>query len=855
MALTEVDISALEQAVLDFDEEFFTKEKNDSAAWQIGHLVATGSFSEAVFHEKSPLVSILQDVKTQTEGKGLNAHDIVLKLRDAVEDHLLTGTATSEKHLALIFSAVGAFMVFVQANWTGPALPTSIQESLIPGISNKEVLAELSVDGETVYAKAVLAPFLLVARQVLMDNVTYVKHSKSISWWSARFGFKLQALLSGPSETLRNFVTSQYQKSMFAYSSRPEILLEYGLTYHHYKDSQRAREYFLKAKSASKLYCELSGMMGRRTKYQTFDTAQLVLLAQSYQPGREVLAEDSQPAMTPSHYVDKDSLEAYFSEESSFADSVATPIADTSSQISITSLPSEIVPDEDDIRLKAPKLVADEKNHLAEDNLKIVDQCILLGLCLDVRNENPKHGLTSEQMKAYVERVMMHPNNWMVHSMALLVKSRLEMGASKYVDRAAMQLQVLADQFNEVESAKEYPAQIRSKRIFQVLYPPLHRLKGEIGELYLSLGAAKSALAIFEELEMWSDAIAALQVCGEDERARALVRARIEADGETPEWLCLMGDVSATREEKIENYSRCWQLSRGRYPRAKRQLGKLAMDVSDYQGALLHYKEALAVNPQYGFAWFRMGCCALELMDFEQAQLAFTRVTYLHPDDAEAWSNLAASCLKLNKLKEAHSAFKEALKHNQDNWRIWDNYMVTSVKLGYLQESVYCLHKLLELNSSVDVEVLEILVNIATTRFSLSNPLPHQETESQYVHKQLRTLLGRITTQISNNPELWAVYAKYYQATGDLAKVVEFRQKQCRTLQTPGSETDAEKFDALVKALTLLVQDVEAAKDKSIAYSTKLQIRSLLKKSKDAFDGSPNHIALAALVPRLEALE
>lgn len=509
----------------------------------------------------------------------------------------------------------------------------------------------MAVDGESAYKKAFGLPYLLLARVVLQDNATYIKHSKSVSWWTARFGFKLQSVMSGPSETLRNFTNAQYQKSLFAYASRPEILLEFGLVYHFYKDSQRAREFFLKAKVASKLYCELSGMKGRRTKYQSFDTAQLVLLAQSYDAAVEMPEEDKEVALTPSHYVDKESLEAYFGAEEEAA---ATATSSSSSTAAPKIIPVELAEDEEDIRLRAPKLVDDDetKIRLADQNLKVIDQCILLGLCLDVRNENPRHGLTSEQMKAYVERVMKHPNNWMVHSMSLLIKSRLESSSSKYNDRAAMQIQALADQFKDDSTREEFPPLVRAQRVFQVLYPPVHRIKSEIADLYLRLGAARSALLIFEELEIWTEAISALQLLEEPERAKALIRERFEIDGETPELLCLMGDVSEEPEEKVAQYTKCWEKSRGRFPRAKRQLAKLAMEAKDWPLAMKHYREALNVNPQYGFAWFRLGCCAIEMLDWATAQLAFTRVTYLHPDDAEAWSNLAASCLKLNKLKE-----------------------------------------------------------------------------------------------------------------------------------------------------------------------------------------------------------
>lgn len=60
----------------------------------------------------------------------MDAHSIVLQLRDKVEDFLTTGSSTPERHLSLVFGAVASFMIFVQANWTGPTLPDTL--SLAP---------------------------------------------------------------------------------------------------------------------------------------------------------------------------------------------------------------------------------------------------------------------------------------------------------------------------------------------------------------------------------------------------------------------------------------------------------------------------------------------------------------------------------------------------------------------------------------------------------------------------------------------------------------------------------------------------------------------------------------------------
>ena len=66
-------------------------------------------------------------------------------------------------------------------------------------------------------------------------------------------------------------------------------------------------------------------------------------------------------------------------------------------------------------------------------------KAILLAQCLDVQNTNPKDGLTAEQMKPYIARVLAHPNNWMVYSTALFQRARLEFTSRHSFDRALLQ--------------------------------------------------------------------------------------------------------------------------------------------------------------------------------------------------------------------------------------------------------------------------------------------------------------------------------------------------------------------------------------------------------------------------------
>ena len=80
-----------------------------------------------------------------------------------------------------------------------------------------------------------------------------------------------------------------------------------------------------------------------------------------------------------------------------------------------------------------------------KNDLALIDQAIVLRLCVDVSNQNPKDGLTNEQMSAYVARVMNveSTRNWMVYTTSLITKSFVEYERWKTKERSVAQLQAL----------------------------------------------------------------------------------------------------------------------------------------------------------------------------------------------------------------------------------------------------------------------------------------------------------------------------------------------------------------------------------------------------------------------------
>ena len=78
----------------------------------------------------------------------------------------------------------------------------------------------------------------------------------------------------------------------------------------------------------------------------------------------------------------------------------------------------------------------------AADELGAENLAVLLALCLDVKNSNPKDGLTAVEMRPYLERVLLHHANWTIYSTALLQRAWLDFESHYARDRATLQLQV-----------------------------------------------------------------------------------------------------------------------------------------------------------------------------------------------------------------------------------------------------------------------------------------------------------------------------------------------------------------------------------------------------------------------------
>ncbi|KND03282.1 tetratricopeptide repeat-containing protein EMW1 [Spizellomyces punctatus DAOM BR117] len=760
-----------------------------------------------------------------------------------------------ERQFEVLCVGVACLYAFLQSGWTGPRLnmePVDILPEAVHKYSEdlrKKALENLVEDGEEVYSLTPRPLFLVYAKVILVDGASLLSDLKSTSWWRARTLFTQQKLLENPAATLCDDILASLEQVAADIPSeddtngrelRTRYNLELGLVHHWYKQDSKSVPYLEAAQAASRFKWTLTGALGKRTKFQEFDVSQLVVMAES-----------------------------------------AQDVEETNDKEHGTQCQPKTLALNDDTLLETIEFTQDASQEgqsaATQGNLKVIDQCILLAFCLNVKNTNPAHGLTTEEMLPYVRRVLENANNWMVHTMGLLLRSRLESNKSRTVERAALQLQALVDQFPLEESS----VSDRMLHIFSIMLPAKWEMERELAERFVSLGVTRTALEIFERLELWEDVISCYQMLEQDKKAEALVQERLKITPRSPKLHCILGDL----KQDPSYYEMAWKLSDGRYARAMRSLGAYYFKRSEWVKSIECYHRALAINSLFENSWFVMGCAAMRAEDWDQAVRAFSRVTSLDHENGEAWTNLASVYVRQKKKREAWRALREAIKQHFDNSKIWENYLYTSIDLGEFQEAIHAMERVLdtrwdkagEKENVVDVEVLDILVNAVVNDIADAKGQPASRLSSK-----LNRLLNSITSKVATNPAVFSCVAKFAASRGLYRRALDYRLKAYRCLlHHPQMADDEYVFKMTVaKALELVDAYVtdgprmeavrmgateddpgkgeEARQEEMVckdwAYQARMVLRTLIGRTKSTFEDHPQHDELKGKLQEITEL-
>lgn len=769
-------------------------------------------------------------------------------VRNALCQRVITmGQESCLACLELELVGIAALNLFLQCNYTGPSLDKGADQGVNPhscfastlqakdncsteadssaDACKNAVLAELSVDGTWPCPVSHNPYFLLLARSILssltgapdwthrdssitatsmIDEKSAMRMRsnascwKGVTLWSARAAVAHERLLQArePTSTLWDEVEAAFETCQTQLISSPSeqpqeaatVCLEFGLAEHHFDRPKKGKGSFQQAQKHSGLEVEVTGAIGKRTKFQQEATAQMLVRAKS----SAVVVVES----TPPH-------------SDAAGGSAAQKEGIVKEQL--------IEHPEDGILLEKIKF-DDEKEHEIQE-LNILDQAILLALCLDVKNSNPADGLTGEEMGAFLARVLDHHDDWMVYSTALLERSWLEFERSHARERSILQMQALADQHTNrltiTQSTRESvessaPVQERLRYLHRIVYPPRWYMIQDLAERYAALGIVTSAAELFTEIELWDSVVECYRRAGRVAYAEEIVRNRLTIS-ETPRMWAALGDLT----KGPAHYERAIELSKGRYSDAYLALGEYHAGKRNLEQAAYNFEKALKVRPLTPAAWFRLGTISMQLSRWETALRAFSEVVLQEPEEADAWANIAAIHMHNKQPSEAYPALNESLKYKRSNWRVWVSKLYTCLDLEKYDEAVQACNVLLDLRAEkqqsegippLEKKCVRAVVGGTLKKFHASRGDEVALDSWRRTLSRVHALLDRMST--GDNPESWVfeTMAFLHEQTGqESERILETLMKEYRSLQANAAW---EKDNQLVKKICQTVSHI-----------------------------------------------
>ncbi|CUM67027.1 uncharacterized protein PRCAT00004715001 [Priceomyces carsonii] len=855
-------------------------------------------------------------------------HDLVTVLRRYVNGlfecfHGEYRGTEATLHLQLI--AIAFLNTFIQVNFTGPGIDFDSSDIMFPGI-NKELLQIdtvrlLNLEGQLAYDLMTDPLFMVLASIIfeklmgLEDKISFVDKDKTVSielivmstenimkevpltplfaslqWWRARLLQVHMCIVSEPPAVLST-VTSlllnpavpatlgKDLNSQLLNDLRAFFFLESARNGIHSRTENLSIPFLLEAQKISRLQLILSGARAKRTKFQTFFTTSLIVLAKS---NNLCFASQDNKLEAPEHIaldsellLEKPEFESLNDFEIEGSQNIKRTKIDQEFESNLDNrslLPIAFKQDDIPVSLKT----LDPNN---QPPLSDIDNVQLLLRLTTLKQTSPSNDpLVEEELQALVGRIVYSPSssvNWSIFSRALWERSVLETNKAKTIERGILQMTSLVEEVDLKIKTKIIPksnekeeSHVSSRLKYIHLLPlmPQWSMDKALAERYMSIGALKSAIEIYERLNFICEAALCYAATERESKAETMLIERIKRHPEDARAISILGDI----KQDPNLWLKAWEI--GRYSKAKASLAHYFYSPPQSSGltknlelAINNMHDCLTASPLNYDNWFFYGCCGLESGQFELASEAFTRCVAIDDSNSYAWSNLASSLLKLEKIKPAFNALKNAVRNASESgksWRILENYLNVAAKLNEWNDVLIAVRELINMKggsegeASIDIPIIERLVDIL-----VATDYPQEgERMTHFQSSCVDLVCNLMPSIITSSARSWRIVSRVELWRKKPWNALECHEKAYRAvLNNPLLDTVESVWNEAVEACSDLVAAYESLGElpgkhnagdlicKDWKYKARTSVRSLMSKGKVAWEDTDGWNTLSNL--------
>ena len=702
------------------------------------------------------------------------------------------GDEMEDVQTRLLFVAVALLQAFVSANWTGLPLPAATvlhpaaDAALVASIT-AACHSILSLDGEDVFEQSAQPRLLTLAHLLLVRHSAQLGRTRSSGWWTLRLLAIHHAMMDTNTATIKQHIDALAPAALATYSAHDtplasllaaKLRIELSALQLEYWQYDAAQTSLKTAQRVCGVSVAVTGVMGKRTKWQQDKKSQLVVTAETT-AGAERMerAEEAKESAGSEEWKEED-------EDGEDSNKFMPTVQQLDSDVLL------------------PTLALDEQLHSMR--LSAVQRALLLALSNHLTTSASTHITLREQQLAYLHTILASSSqrSWAVEQSALYHRSILELDDKHRQDRALQQLEDMSQlqptaptDTARDDADADAERRVRMEDVYVSAWPPVWRVKLAVAGRFERMGLLRSALDLYDSMQ-WMEGIIEMNVALQRRSiAEDLIRTRLAA-APTPKLHCLLADLTGDTAQ----YETAWELSKQSYPRAQRSLARHARDKQQWADSIAHSQLALQLNPVAPMEWFSVGHCHMRVAQYADAAVAFAKVVSYDPDYADGWNNLAACHLHSGADASAVLALAEAVRLNWDSWKVWDNMLLAAVRVKDWSRAMQAVERVMALKEkgkgtdasaqqqeAVDVAIVGLISAAVVDEVAVSRATEFAEKyeaegwRRDKWDKVLRALLERSTT----DPRLWHCEAQWRHVLGEADKEVEAREKAYRTSLLP----------------------------------------------------------------------